>query len=47
MVNNVKKNIRKVIDDELEAMTTKIDPSAKYKGIVFQKITENDSFRKR
>jgi hypothetical protein len=47
MINNVKINIRKVIDDELEAMTSKIDPTTKYRGIVFQKTAENDGFRKR
>ena len=47
MLNNVKKNIRKVVDDEFEKVTTSIDPDVKYKGIVFQKMTENDSYRKR
>lgn len=46
-LNNVKKNVRKCIDDELEKLTTTIDPQVKYKGIVFQKNAEYDSFKKR
>lgn len=47
MLGNIKKNIRKGIDDEITARTTKINPDVSYKGIVFQKLTENDTFRKR
>jgi hypothetical protein len=47
MLNNIKKSLRKSIDDELEKVTSLIDPEVKYKGIVFQKLAENDSFRKR
>lgn len=46
-LNNVKKNVRKCIDEELEKLTTTIDSQVKYKGIVFQKNAEYDSFKKR
>ena len=47
MLVNLQKNIRKGLDDEIRAMTAKINPDVSYKGIVFHKTTENDTFRKR
>lgn len=47
MLNNIKIKIRKSVDDELEKVTTTIDPEVKYKGIVFQKMTEHEGYRKR
>lgn len=37
MLNNIKKNVRKTIDDELERVTAIIGAGQKFKGIVFQK----------
>jgi hypothetical protein len=48
MIANIKKGIRKSIDDELEKTTTQIDSGCKYKGVAFMKSTiSGESYRKR
>jgi hypothetical protein len=47
-ISNIKKGIRKSIDEELEKTTSQIDPACKYKGVSFMKGSVNgENHRKR
>ncbi len=41
MLGEIKKSIRKGIDDQLEATLSRIDPKLKYKGVAFHKTPEH------
>lgn len=47
MLSNLKKNLRKSVEDELERTTSLLDSTVKFRGIIFQKNPQNDGFRKR
>lgn len=40
ILGNIKKGIRKTIDDELERATSAVDQTVKYKGVAFHKMQE-------
>lgn len=47
-ISNIKKGIRKTIDEELDKTTTQIDPGCKYKGVAFIKSSIiGENYRKR